>query len=143
VRVRLWEKYYKGMKVHILTDDLYGCGAGVTGFHVDPYGRLQPCMMTLDIQHDISEGGFLSGWNNVTARIRGKKAGPELACRGCEKVNLCGYCPSFFRLESGSEDDRSEYICKMGELRYQRIVNHLLKGEDYDTEKGKNLQATL
>ncbi len=142
-RVRLWENFFQGMKGHILTDDLYGCGAGVTGFHVDPYGMLQPCMMTLDIQNDISGGGFSAGWDDITVRIRRKKAGTGFACRGCEKINLCGYCPSFFRLESGSEDILSDYICKMGELRYRRIINRLSKGDDHETEERKNLQTAL
>jgi radical SAM protein with 4Fe4S-binding SPASM domain len=142
-RVRLWKKYFEGIGGRILADDLYGCGAGVTGFHIDPSGSLQPCMMTLDIQHDLSESGFLAGWHDIISHIRGKKAAPEFACRGCEKINLCGYCPAFFRLENGTENARSDYICKMGHLRYQHLINHFLEGENHDTEERKNLQTAL
>jgi radical SAM protein with 4Fe4S-binding SPASM domain len=142
-RFRLWKKYFEGIRGRVLADNLYGCGAGVTGFHVDPSGSLQPCMMTLDIHHDLSDSGFLEGWNNITLRIKEKKAAAEFACRGCEKINLCGYCPAFFRLENGAEDVRSDYICKIGNLRYQYLTNHFQGGEDHDTEERKNLQTAL
>ena len=142
-RLELWKNYFQGVKENLLTDDLYGCRAGITGFHIDPYGRLQPCMMMLDIQRDVSEGGFVKEWNEVAAMIRKRKAGPEFSCRGCEKVNLCGYCPSFFMLENGAEDDRSEYLCRMGELRYERVVNPVVKGENHDREERGILQTAL
>jgi len=120
-RAHLWKKFFESSKNHLLVDTLYGCGAGVTGFHIDPFGNLQPCMMILDIQYNLHETGFLTGWDDMILKIRDKKAGSDFACRGCEKINLCGYCPAFFRLETGAEDVRSEYICRMGDLRYQRI----------------------
>jgi radical SAM protein with 4Fe4S-binding SPASM domain len=120
-RVQRWRKFFDDSKSHLLVDTLYGCGAGVTGFHIDPFGNLQPCMMILDIQYNLHETGFLTGWNDMILKISDKKAGSDFACRSCEKINLCGYCPAFFRLENGAEDVRSEYICRMGDLRYQRI----------------------
>jgi len=132
-RVRQWKKFFDESKEHVLTDDLYGCGAGVTGFHIDPSGNLQPCLMVLDIWYNLYETGFLEGWKDMISRIRDRKAGPDFPCKGCEKINLCGYCPAFFRLENGAEDVRSEYICRMGDLRYQRIKNHPLEGANYDS----------
>ena len=131
-RTQQWKKLFEESKGHILVDEMYGCGAGVTGFHIDPLGYLQPCIMTLDMQHNISEGGFLKGWGDIISRMREKKAGPGFACRGCEKINLCGYCPAFFKLENGAEDKPSEYVCTMGELRYQGITHHCSGGDDND-----------
>jgi radical SAM protein with 4Fe4S-binding SPASM domain len=107
-RLGQWGKFFEESKSRTLTDDLYGCGAGVTGFNIDPAGNLQPCIMALDICYNLTETGFLAGWKDMTLRIKDKKAGPDFACRGCEKINLCGYCPAFFRLETGTEDVRSE-----------------------------------
>ncbi len=142
-RVRLWKKYFRGIGGRVLTDDLYGCGAGVTGFHVDPSGGLHPCMMTLDIRYGLSGCSFLEGWNYVVSRIREKKAGAGFVCRGCDKINLCGYCPAFFRLETGAEDVRSDYICRTGNLRHQRLTNHFPEGEDHDKEERKDLQTAV
>jgi radical SAM protein with 4Fe4S-binding SPASM domain len=128
-QLKSWVDFFKAVKGYNLGDDLYGCGAGLTGFHIDPYGYLQPCMMTFDIRHNISQCGFLTGWNDIVPQIRNKKAGNDFTCKGCEKINLCGYCPDLFRLETGVADICSEYLCKMGNLRFQYINNHLSKGD--------------
>jgi len=130
-KVRRWKEFFEESKDHVLTDDLYGCGAGVTGFHIDQGGNLLPCLMVSDVSYDLSKTGFLAGWNDMIGKLKGKKARTDFICRGCEKINLCGYCPAFFRLENGAEDVHSEYICRMGELRYQCIKDHNLRGDDY------------
>jgi radical SAM protein with 4Fe4S-binding SPASM domain len=131
-RISQWKTFLDASEGHTLVDEMYGCGAGVTGFHIDPFGNLQPCLMTLDMRYNLSQGPFLTGWNDIVSRIRDKKAAPDFACRGCGKINLCGYCPAFFRLENGGEGERSEYICTMGELRYQRITHHYPEGDHND-----------
>ncbi len=120
-RARQWRQFYYVSKEHVLIDELYGCGAGITGFHIDSTGSLRPCLMVHDIGYDLSEIGFFEAWKDLIARLKEKKAGPDFPCRGCAKINLCGYCPAFFRLENGAEDVHSEYICRLGDLRYQRI----------------------
>jgi radical SAM protein with 4Fe4S-binding SPASM domain len=120
-RVRQWKTFFDGSKEHVLSDELYGCGAGITGFHIDSTGNLHPCLMVLDICYDLSETDFSEAWKGMISRIKERKAGPDFPCRGCVKINLCGYCPAFFGLENGAEDVPSEYICRMGDLRYQRI----------------------
>lgn len=142
-KVARWKRYFEKAKDHFLTDDLYGCGAGVTGFHIDPKGFLQPCIMTLDVQYDLSNGSFQQGWAEIASRLRERKAGAGFACRGCDKINLCGYCPAFFRLENGAEDARSEYLCRMGEYRHQRIKDDCPEGDDHGGEGRKDIQAAL
>jgi radical SAM protein with 4Fe4S-binding SPASM domain len=129
VKARNLKKFFDNFKDRTLGPDLYGCGAGLTAFHIDPFGCIFPCMMALDIKCDISEIGFMAGWDNIVPRIKNKKVSEDFACRGCVKINICGYCPGFFRLETGIEDVRSEFICKMGDLRY-KYINHAIKGED-------------
>lgn len=131
-RIQHWKNFFESSKQHMLVDDLYGCGAGVTGFHIDPFGNLQPCMMILDVRYDLFQSSFHVGWNDMIHKMRNKKAGTEFICRGCEKINLCGYCPAFFRLENGAEDMHSEYVCTLGHLRYQRIKDNHLQGVEYD-----------
>lgn len=142
-RLRQWEHFFEESKKNVLIDALYGCGAGVTGFHITASGHLQPCVMTSDVQYDLFGNSFMEGWHDMISPLRGKRAGPDFACVGCEKINLCGYCPAFFRLENGTEDIRSEYICEMGNLRYQRIMDHCSKGDDYESRAGKSTQKTL
>lgn len=121
-RLEKWAAYYARRRDIPETDRLYTCGAGVTHFHVDPYGLLQPCSMTTDFGHGLSGGDFLAAWRDVLPRFREKTAGPSYACNRCETRVLCGLCPAFFRLESGSEMVRSDYLCRMGKLRFRAIA---------------------
>jgi radical SAM protein with 4Fe4S-binding SPASM domain len=127
-RLQSWIKFYEKFKDWTLGNTLYVCGAGVTGFHIDPYGYLQPCMTTLEIRYNITKAEFMSGWKDITQHISNKKTKADFTCRGCEKINLCGYCPDFFRLENSSESLCSDYLCKMGNLRFEYITNNLSKG---------------
>jgi radical SAM protein with 4Fe4S-binding SPASM domain len=120
-RSKQWKDYFERMKGFSLTDTLYICGTGLTNFHIDPYGYLHPCLMVTNLRYDLTGGSFVKGWRNVIPSIRKKKAGAAYTCNQCKKMVLCGFCPAFFELEKGAEDVISEYLCKMGELRFQTI----------------------
>lgn len=126
-RLRDWRDFFQRYRDLPVPDTLYVCGAGVTSFHIDPYGNLQPCLMSTGLQYNISGGGFFTGWRDVITRIREKKAGTDCACNKCESQILCGFCPAFSRLENGSEDVYSEYLCAMGKQRFQ-LINNTLEG---------------
>jgi radical SAM protein with 4Fe4S-binding SPASM domain len=125
-RLNKWAEYFERSRGQLSSDKLYTCGAGVTGFHIDPYGNLYPCLMTTKIKYDLAEGSFLEGWLEAISSLPDKKAG-DLRCNRCEKRHLCGYCPAFFEMENGAEDIYSEYLCSMGKYRYQFITNTEVK----------------
>jgi len=128
-RALSWKQYFERVQGQSLDDTLYTCGAGVTGFHIDPFGLLKPCLMTKNIFHDLSEGSFLKGWHDIISKIKEKKAGGDVSgCHQCEKINICGFCPAFFEWENGEEDMRSEYICDIGNKRFEFIKNPYLWG---------------
>jgi len=120
-RARSWKDYNENRHGRSAPGRLYHCGAGLTGFHVDAYGTLKPCLMSSNIAFDLSRGTFLSGWNGIISTIRDRKARRGFACNKCTKQDLCGYCPAFFELENGAEDIPSEYLCAMGNCRLQQI----------------------
>ena len=122
-RVRAWREFYEGMKDLPASDALYQCGAGLTTFHVDPYGYLQPCLMTNRYKCDIVNGSFEAGWREFIPRIRERKAPPDFPCSSCEFRMLCGFCPPFFELENGAEDRPSDYLCTMGRLRWNTVTS--------------------
>lgn len=125
-RLTSWESYLEKTKGQVLSDKLYNCGAGLTNFHIDPYGTLKPCLMVNTFTHDLTKGTFSDGWLDVLATIKDKKAGNLLSCNQCEKRSLCGFCPAFSKLENGSEHVRSEYLCAIGNQRFQFIHNDTL-----------------
>ena len=120
-RARKWVKYSAEFDGPILSDLLYDCGAGMIGFNIDPYENLQPCMMTTDIRHSLSGNNFLVGWHAIMEEIMKRKVTKDFSCHGCDKGHLCGCCPGFFKLETGSEQVISPYICALGDLRLERI----------------------
>lgn len=130
-KVRRWVDFYEKNMGVTLGDYLYGCGAGMTAFHVDASGCLHPCLMTDDIGVDLSGSSFSEGWDDIGRRIRARKAGADFACRACRTLNFCGYCPAAFRLETGREDVPSDFLCRMGELRLQNIQKYMSKGAQH------------
>jgi radical SAM protein with 4Fe4S-binding SPASM domain len=102
------------MARHGAGSDLFQCGAGLTLFHVDPEVQLRPCLMTPHVSFDLSKAGFLDIWNSERfLEFRKNKKAPEV-CRKCDLKALCGYCPAFFRLETGQENMISPYLCDIG-----------------------------
>jgi radical SAM protein with 4Fe4S-binding SPASM domain len=120
-RLKDWQEFYEKMSNLSAANSLYRCGAGQTYYHIDPYGNLQPCMMVTNLKYNLLEGNFSTGWNEAMTRLRDRKPGPGYRCNTCEKRMLCGFCPGFSNLENGSETAYSEYLCKMGQLRYEKI----------------------
>jgi radical SAM protein with 4Fe4S-binding SPASM domain len=127
-KIEAWRDFLHRFQGVLFTDDLYQCGAGVSTFHIDPYGGLQPCLMVSNPRYDLLRGSFRTGWFEVMPTIRGKKIGAAYACKQCQERLLCGYCPGFFELENGAEDVRSEYLCATGKLRFEKISHHPLGG---------------
>lgn len=120
-RLREWKKYCKRLHGTPVPETLYKCGAGLAGFHIDPYGNLMPCLMATAHKFDLSNRSFLGVWNDEIASLMDRKARIDLICNTCEDIIKCGYCPAFFNLENGSEDIRSEYLCSMGKQRSRKI----------------------
>jgi len=124
-RVLSWKLFLEKTRGYVLSDRLYHCGAGITFFHIDPYGNLQPCIMVSKITCNLLNGSFLTGWHDTISTMKNKKAGESFLCNKCEKKYLCNFCPAFFELENGSEDIRSEYLCTLGNHRYNFIHNNV------------------
>ncbi len=91
-------------------------------FHVDSSGVLKPCFMVPEAGHDLVENNFYDAWYKngfIDFRKPGKM--PQL-CIACDKKALCGYCPGFFKLETGNEQIPATFLCEIGEQRKQMIL---------------------
>ena len=126
-RLRHWVDYYEKRKDLPVTENLYECGAGLTSFHIDPYGNVSPCLMTPQYKYTLRNSKFINRWRDDIAAIREKKPRGGYACNSCEMRVACTGCPGFFAVENGVEDIRSEYLCAMGKLRYERIRSRELE----------------
>ena len=120
-RAALWEKFLGTHRDKSFSDDLYQCGAGITGFYIAPQGSLRPCLMTTLISYNLLKGSFSDGWKEIRSQIRQKKTARNFTCTTCDKILFCDYCPAFFELENGNSHLRSEYLCTMSNHRYENV----------------------
>jgi len=60
-RARSWKDYNENRHGRSAPGRLYHCGAGLTGFHVDAYGTLKPCLMSANIAFTFQEALFCRG----------------------------------------------------------------------------------
>ncbi len=114
--------YYRMNRQEILTD-LYICGAGMNMFYIDASGMMRPCMMVPGAGHDLLNRSFEQVWHSDAFTQFSKKEKAPGICQTCDQKILCGYCPGFFALESGSEKTVSDYLCQIGRIRKQAILN--------------------
>lgn len=120
-RCREWKEFFMKARDLPTQDYLYQCGAGMTHFHIDPYGNLKPCLMISDLDYNLVNGDFPTGWKEVMPHIKKRKPGNDYKCNQCQKRALCGFCPAFFKLENDAEDICSQYLCIMGQQRFEKI----------------------
>ena len=121
-RVQRWRAFYERQRGVGWGDRLYACGAGVTCFHIDPAGLLQPCVMARHLGVRLTAGGFMEGWKRVVASIASRALPAGSPCGGCEARAVCGYCPAFSALETGDESVPSPYLCALGRSRLRSLT---------------------
>ena len=118
------------MKTADSDDRLYKCGSGVVNFHITSDGMLQPCIMCRSIRHNLLESSFKEGWQNTLPQIQKIKFSPDSKCLHCDKKNLCDFCPSFSELETGNNSSGPEYLCRLGNYRFQHIIKMAKQNEN-------------
>ncbi len=96
---------------------LYTCGAGLTGFTVDPEGRLQLCQLSRRHSFDLREKSFAEGWNVFFPKLRARTWQTQSACRSCDLIGLCGSCPGAAELEHGDPEATVAAFCEIAHVR--------------------------
>ena len=128
-RAEQWVDLIQRMGKRKMSSDLYQCGAGLTLFYIDAFGMLRPCIMTPDLKHDLKNKRFKEIWKSEAfVQFRQKEKAP-VKCMDCDQQLLCGYCPGFFKLESGNIHESSEYLCEIANNRKKAICDYSNYGE--------------
>ena len=121
-RIQMMRDTLVKMSGRKMSEKLYTCGAGLTGFHIDPYGYLQPCMMTTGYRQKLVGSTFEKAWRDI-GRVRDVPSPAGYACSACDKLSICSGCPALFDLENGAAGMKSEYICALTQFRFDSIHN--------------------
>lgn len=104
-------------------DALYNCGAGLTSFHIDPYGKLSLCLLARAPGYDLRAGTFGEGWDGPLRAERFRKRQAPSPCATCDLLPLCGQCPALAALEWSDAEQRVDFCCQLGHLRAQALQN--------------------
>jgi radical SAM protein with 4Fe4S-binding SPASM domain len=121
---RTLKEYWERARGAELGEGLYACGAGLTGFHIGARGDLVPCVMCSEPAFSLTrDGDFAAGWRGVIASVRLEKpTDPAYRCNACQIRQLCGACPPFSQLETGSASVPSEYVCALARNRQATLM---------------------
>lgn len=113
---RAWEERCSTPDILLPADDIFTCGAGMTSFHVDPYGGLHGCLMTRKIGFSLREMSFREAFRNILPALQGGRD-TDSKCNGCSTHDTCGRCPGFAEWENGDHHSHVDYLCSVGEMR--------------------------
>ena len=98
-------------------DLVFGCGAGVNSFQIDPYGRLMLCILARNPSYDLRRESFRKGWHDFLSRIREQKFEKRNKCVDCDLRFICDQCPGWAQLEYGDQEMPLDYLCQVAHLR--------------------------
>jgi len=96
---------------------LYQCGAGAQSFHIDPFGKLSPCMMVRWQSYDLRCGSFQDGWADFLKGVRAQRTSKLTQCQTCEIRPLCSQCPAWSMLDHRGEMQPDSHLCQIARQR--------------------------
>lgn len=99
--------------------DLFDCNAYRHSFHIDPYGRLMPCMLVRRPAYDLRAGSFRQGWHEAFPAMRRRLRTKTNPCQGCRLTVVCGQCVGWAQLETGDPEDRVPFLCELAHARVE------------------------
>lgn len=131
-------------------DQLFICGAGVGGCHIDAYNNFQLCMLLRhpDCVYSLREGSFKGAWEKFIPRVRGIRADNRKyreRCQRCFLKSLCEQCPAWSWMEHGVLDEPVEYLCEIAhtEAVWLGLLNKGEKAWEVGTKDGAKRPAAL
>jgi radical SAM protein with 4Fe4S-binding SPASM domain len=131
-----WLEYLDRPSAPPPEEKLYVCGAGVSGFYIDAYGLLSPCMMTTRYTYNLRETDFATLWRDRMGELHDAAPRQGYECAGCKLQRACASCPGLHDQEHGAEDVRSDYICDTAKLRWQALEDVRVKARARAFEEG-------
>lgn len=119
-RAREWPKVYEAYKdVGVTTPRMYTCGAGRSGFHIDPSGSMSLCLVARTPSYDLRSGSFREGWERFVSSVLASEYSRSFGCSGCELRALCPQCPAMGIAEMGDPEARVPFLCELAHLRHE------------------------
>lgn len=116
-RFNEWTDFCRKFISPVSSECIFSCGAGMSTFHIDPYGKLSPCQLARFRSHDLRNEDFAVVWQAHVPETLKLKPQKEVPCMRCEFISLCGQCPGWAWLENNDLEKPVEYLCRIAHLR--------------------------
>lgn len=134
-RLQQWKKIFSAGPDRTETKYIYPCGAGINGFHIDPYGKLSLCMMVREPAFSLVGGGFAHGWKNVLFQARMKQRTKTMECDSCKIHSLCDQCPGWAEIEKKDPESIVSHLCQVAHFRYNILVDKTKRRKNEEKEE--------
>ena len=95
------------------SDKLFRCAAGISSFHISPYGELIFCTFMRSPNFDLRKGPFKKGFYTLMPEIRAAEYRSDSKCKTCEISQFCSRCPAVAKLENGDPEKPIKYFCEL------------------------------
>lgn len=102
----------------INSTQMYTCGAGRSGFHIDPTGKLCLCLTARTPNYDLRHGSFKEGWERFMTSMLALEYSRSFSCTGCNLRPVCAQCPAMGLTEFGDPEGVVPFICQLAHLRH-------------------------
>jgi MoaA/NifB/PqqE/SkfB family radical SAM enzyme len=122
-RRQMWREKIERTAAFPEDNQLYSCSAGLTTFHADPFGGLSPCLMAKRYRIPAQTRSFQEVWADELTQIRHRKRSRPGGSFSGKWRGACAHCPAFNQLETGDEEEESEYMKKTTRLRYEAAMS--------------------
>ena len=145
-RVADWKKFAKRFNGPVsseYSDDIYQCGGGVTGFAIDPEGKMSICVLSHVETFDLRRGSLREGWDHFLRQVRRKKITRVTKCTACQIKPMCGMCPANGELENGDPESPVDFLCHVAHLRAKALEIPVPPHGDCEYCKGGSSHAAL
>ncbi|MFH1093585.1 MAG: radical SAM protein [Candidatus Omnitrophota bacterium] len=140
-RKKEWEKVWQTLGPSQKQDKLFNCGAGVSSFHIDPYGMLRACDMVRVPAYKLcgpQRMSFQQAWPGL-AQLKFERSGALNKCNECRLANICEQCPGWAYLEHGNYESKVDYLCEIAKIRAERMGIEKEKAGGVENEQEKEL----
>ncbi|MDR2524753.1 MAG: radical SAM protein [Oscillospiraceae bacterium] len=98
---------------------LYFCDAGRTNVFISSDAKMSLCVIAREPFYDLIKGTIKNG-RQVLYEYSEQPMPVDYKCKGCKRIQFCRYCPSKFKLESGSIAPVERY-CRIAERLYNAL----------------------
>ena len=92
---------------------LYQCDSWRESFFINPYGRLQFCLLSQKYSCDLKKRSFKDGFYHEFPKLWDEKFTTAAKCKACRLRPYCHFCPARAFIETGDQEGRVEYYCRL------------------------------